>query len=67
MAGRDLAAAFYPKRIEADPGRLAVNVEGELATWIGREEAAREDRRYRLSFRLDAGRMGLVRFEEMEE
>ena len=67
MAGRDLAAAFYPERIEADPGTLAVEVEGELATWIGREEAAREDRRYRLSFRLDGGRLGLLRFEEMEE
>ena len=67
MAGRDLAAAFYPKRIEADPETLAVEVNGELATWIGREEAAREDRRYRLTFRLDAGRIGLVRFEELEK
>ena len=66
MAGRDLAAAFYPKRIEADPEALAAEVEGELATWIGREEADREDKRYRLVFRLNAGRLGLVRFEEME-
>ena len=65
MAGRDLAAAFYPERIEADPGTLAVDVEGELATWIGREEAAREDKRYRLTFRLDGGRVGLLRFEEI--
>ena len=67
MAGRDLAAAFYPERIEAAPDALAAEVEGELVTWIGREEAAREDKRYRLTFRLDAGRLGLVRFEEMEE
>ena len=66
MAGRDLAAAFYPERIKADPGTLAVDVEGELATWIGREESAREDKHYRLTFRLDGGRIGLVRFEEME-
>ena len=66
MAGRDLAAAFYPKRIAAGAGALTVDVEGELATWIGREEAAREDKHYRLTFRLDAGRLGLVRFEEME-
>ena len=66
LAGRDLAAAFYPKRIAADPEGLAVDVEGELATWIGREESAREDKRYRLTFRLDAGRLGLVRFEQME-
>ena len=66
MAGRDLAAAFYPARIETDPGTLAVEVEGELATWIGREESAREDKHYRLTFRLDGGRIGLVRFEEME-
>ena len=58
MAGRDLAAAFYPKRIEADPEGLTVDVEGELATWIGREESAREDKRYRLTFRLDAGTAG---------
>ncbi len=66
MAGRDLASAFYPDRIEADPARLGVEVAGELVTWIGREEASREDRRYRLAFRIDAGRIGLVRFEQME-
>ncbi len=66
MAGRDLASAFYPTEIEADPGRLTVEIAGELVTWIGREEAAREDRRYRLAFRLDAGRIGLLRFEQLE-
>ena len=35
-------------------------------TWIGREESSREDRRYRLAFRIDAGRIGLLRFEQME-
>ena len=67
MAGRDLASAFYPDGIEADPARLAVEISGELVTWIGREEAAREDRRYRLAFRIDAGRIGLLRFEQMED
>ena len=67
MAGRDLASAFYPDGIEADPERLAVEISGELVTWIGREEAAREDRRYRLAFRIDAGRIGLLRFEQMED
>ena len=66
MAGRDLASAFYPSGIEADPARLSVEIAGELVTWIGREEAAREDRRYRLAFRIDAGRIGLVRFEQLE-
>ena len=66
MAGRDMASAFYPAAIEADPARLSVEVAGELVTWIGREEAAREDRRYRLVFRIDAGRIGLVRFEQLE-
>ncbi len=66
MAGRDMASAFYPAEITADPGRLSVEVAGELVTWIGREEAAREDRRYRLAFRIDAGRIGLLRFEQME-
>ena len=66
MAGRDMASAFYPTEIEADPARLTVEIAGELVTWIGREEAAREDRRYRLAFRVDAGRIGLVRFEQME-
>ncbi len=66
MAGRDLASAFYPGEIEADPARLSVEVAGELVTWIGREEAARENRRYRLAFRIDAGRIGLLRFEQME-
>ena len=66
MAGREMASAFYPTEIEADPGRLAVEIAGELVTWIGREEAAREDRRYRLAFRIDAGRIGLLRFEQLE-
>ena len=67
MAGRDLASAFYPDRIEADPERLRVEISGELVTWIGREEASREDRRYRLAFRIEAGRIGLLRFEQMED
>ena len=59
MAGRDLATAFYPDSIEADTGRLTVEIAGELVTWIGREESARHDRRYRLAFRIDGGRIGL--------
>ena len=67
MAGRDLASAFYPDSIEADPARLTVEIAGELVTWIGSEEALREDRRYRLAFRVDAGRIGLLRFEQLED
>ena len=66
MAGRDMASAFYPTEIEADPERLAVEIAGELVTWIGREESSREDRRYRLAFRIDAGRIGLLHFEQLE-
>ena len=66
MSGRDMASAFYPNEIEADPARLGVEIAGELVTWIGREEASREDRRYRLAFRVDAGRIGLLRFEQLE-
>ena len=66
MAGRDMASAFYPTGIEADPGRLSVELAGELVTWIGREEASREERRYRLAFRIDAGRIALLRFEQLE-
>ena len=66
LAGRDMASAFYPTGIEADPARLTVEIAGELVTWIGREEASRADRRYRLAFRVDAGRIGLLRFEQME-
>ena len=66
MAGRDMASAFYPTGIEADPERLAVEIAGELVTWIGGEEASREGRRYRLAFRIDAGRIGLLRFEQLE-
>ena len=67
MARRDLATAFYPRSVEAEPDALAVEVAGELVTWIGREEAARETRRYRLAFRVDGGRLGLVRFEQLED
>ena len=66
MAGRDMASAFYPTEIEADPARLSAEITGELVTWIGQEESSREDRRYRLAFRIDAGRIGLLRFEQME-
>ncbi len=66
LAGRDMASAFYPLEIEADPGRLSAEIAGELVTWIGREESSREDRRYRLVFRIDAGRIGLLRFEQLE-
>ena len=59
-------APSTPRQVEADPARLSVEVAGELVTWIGREEAAREDRRYRLVFRIDAGRIGLLRFEQLE-
>ena len=67
MAARDLATAFYPARVEADPERLTAQVEGELATWIGREESSREQRRYRLAFRVAGGRIALLRFEQMED
>ena len=67
MAGRDLATAFYPASIEADTGRLTVEIAGELVTWIGREEVSRADRRYRLAFRIDGGRIGLLRFEQLED
>ena len=67
MAGRDLATAFYPERIDADGRALAAEVAGELVTWIGREEAGREHKRYRLAFRVHGGRIGLVRFEELED
>ncbi len=67
MARRDLSSAFYPSRINADPDTLTVDVRGELATWIGREESARERKDYRLAFRVDGGRLGLLRFEDLEE
>ena len=67
MARRDLATAFYPRSVESDPAALRADIEGELATWIEREEAFREKRRYRLSFRIDGGRLGLVRFEQLED
>ena len=67
MARRDLASAFYPQRIEADPDSLTVEIDGDLATWIGREEAARKRKTYRLAFRLDGARLGLVRFEDLED
>ena len=67
LAGRDTASAFYPMEIEADPARLTVEIAGELVTWIGREEAAREDRRCRFAFRIDAGRISLLRFEQLEK
>ena len=67
MARRDLSTAFYPERIEIEPDALAATVTGELATWIGREEASRVRRTYRLVFRIDGGRIGLLRFEQGED
>ena len=67
MARRDLATAFYPERIDVEPDALAATVSGELVTWLGREEATRMKKRYRLVFRIDGGRIGLLRFEEWED
>jgi len=67
MAGRDLATAFYPEAVEVEAEALAARVTGALATFIGREEASRERRTYRLAFRVDGGRIGLVRFEQVED
>lgn len=67
MDRRDLATAFYPGGVVADPEELAAEVSGKLVTWIGREEAFREDRRYRLTFGMDGGRIGLLRFEQLED
>ena len=67
MARRDLATAFYPRRIESAPDALTVEIAGELVTWVGREEVSRERKAYRLAFRLDGGRLGLLRFEQMED
>ncbi len=67
MQRRDLSTAFYPKSIESSPGELSAEIAGDLVSWIGREEAFRERRRYRLAFRIDAGRLALLRFEQMED
>ena len=67
MARRDLSTAFYPRSIESDGRELSAEIAGELVTWIGREEASRQKRRYRLAFRIDAGRLALLRFEQMED
>ncbi len=67
MRRRDLSTAFYPRGIESRPDELSVEIAGDLVSWIGREEAFRERRRYRLAFRIDAGRLALLRFEQMED
>ena len=60
-------APSIPPGGRSRPGAVSrVEIAGELVTWIGREEASREDRRYRLVFRIDAGRIGLLRFEQLE-
>ena len=46
---------------------LAAEVTGELVTWLGREEATRAPKRYRLVFAMERGRIGLLRFEERED
>ncbi|MDE0649268.1 MAG: TraE/TraK family type IV conjugative transfer system protein [Gammaproteobacteria bacterium] len=64
---RNLASAFYPATVEAAADELAAEVTGELVTWLGREEATRERKRYRLVFAVEGGRIGLLRFEERED
>ena len=67
MSRRDLASAFYPSMVMADPNTLEVEVRGELATWMGREETSRTQKTYRLAFRMEGGRLGLLRFEDLGE
>ena len=64
---RDLSSAFYPHGIQIAERELAADVSGELVTWLGREEATRARKRYRLVFAMEGGRIGLLRFEEREE
>ena len=64
---RDLSSAFYPLGIEVATDELAAEVTGELVTWLGREEATRTRKRYRLVFAMEGGRIGLLRFEERED
>ena len=64
---RDLATAFYPQRIDVATDELAAEVSGELVSWLGREEASRTRKRYRLVFAIEGGRIGLLRFEELED
>ena len=64
---RDLASAFYPTGIEVATDELAAEVTGELVTWLGREEATRTRKRYRLVFAMEGGCIGLLRFEERED
>ena len=67
LSRRNLASAFYPTGIEVSSDELAAEVAGELVTWLGREEATRTRKRYRLVFAMDGGRIGLLRFEERED
>ena len=64
---RDVSSAFYPTGIEVAVDELAAEVTGELVTWLGREEATRAHKRYRLVFAMERGRIGLLRFEERED
>lgn len=64
---RDVSSAFYPHAIEVAERELAADVSGELVTWLGREEATRTRKRYRLVFAMQGGRIGLLRFEERED
>ena len=64
---RDISTAFYPTGIEVATDELAAEVSGELVTWLGREEATRTRKRYRLAFAVEGGRIGLLRFEERED
>ena len=64
---RDVSSAFYPTAIVVADNELAADVSGELVTWLGREEATRARKRYRLVFAMEGGRIGLLRFEEREE
>ena len=66
FARRNLTSAFYPDSVRAADDELAAEVTGELVTWLGREEAARARKRYRLAFVVQGGRIGLLRFEERE-
>ena len=52
---RDLSSAFYPEGIELAGDELAAEVRGELVTWLGREEATRARKRYRLVFAMAGG------------
>lgn len=65
--GSDVSQSFRLMRLKVDPKTLTSEVQGELATIVGRQVVAKDKRTYRLRWSYEGFRLALLGFEPVAE